>query len=112
MRVRILGKCSKVKYEECFLYVLMLFLNYIFHLATSLIFNIGEIVELNATQPLIVITEIIICYKLPLFNHNYLGNYWSWNMGNNHCYLKTSNCGRRSVDRAISGAKSCTEECS
>ena len=33
-------------------------------------------------------------------------------MGNNHCYLKTSNCGRRSVDRAISGAKSCTDECS
>ena len=39
-------------------------------------------------------------------------NYWSWNMGNNHCYLKTSNCGRRSVDRSISGAKSCTDECS
>ena len=42
----------------------------------------------------------------------YIGNYWSWNMGNNHCYLKTSNCGRRSVDRSISGAKSCTDECS
>ena len=38
-------------------------------------------------------------------------NYWTWNLQNNYCYLKRSNCGRRSVDHAISGSKTCTDEC-